>query len=129
MAETSREDERRNDELLPQTVVERHLVERGMVWEGLEHYARWDHERGLYLYQLDVRRCAAQEGETLIVVKAIQDDEPMIAFHSDTGLVGTLYSLARRARSGKLTYRPDERPGVLLEKVLPEIAYHRERFG
>jgi len=113
----------------PEAVVDRHLQSEGLLFAQLEHALRWDKDRDFYPYQVDIRRCGGRDGETLIVFKAIIEGEPVIAFHSDVGMVGTLRSLIGRLRSGRLTYKPDERPGALLEKVSPELAYWVERFG
>lgn len=111
------------DAVTPNSVVERHLHSEGLLFGILEHALRWDKERSFYPYQVDIRRCGGRGGETLIVFKAITDEQPVIAFHSDVGMVGTLRSLIGRLRSGKLVYKLDERPGVLLEKVQPELDY------
>lgn len=113
----------------PTTVVDRHLHSEGLLFGNLEHALRWDPDRDFYPYQLDIRRCGGRDGETLIVFKAIVAGDPVIAFHSDVGMVGTLRSLIGRLRAGKLVYKPDERPGVLLDKVSPELAYWVEKFG
>lgn len=117
------------DLITPTAVVERHLHTEGLLFGNLEHALRWEAGRSFYPYQLDIRRCGGREGETLIVFKAVSAGDPVIAFHSDVGMVGTLRSLIGRLRSGKLVYKPDERPGKLLEQVSPEIDYWVSRFG
>lgn len=117
------------DVVTPASVIERHLHKEGLLFAQLEHALRWDPTRDFFPYQVDIRRCGGRDGETLIVFKAIREGEAVIGFHSDVGMVGTLRSLIGRLRSGKIVYKLDERPGKLLEKVIPELDYWQEHFG
>jgi len=118
-----------DDLVTPTTVVDRHMHSEGLLLATLEHAMRWDATQKYFPYQIDIRRAGGRSGETLIVFKAVVYDEPRIAFHSDVGMIGTLRTFIGRLRAGKLTFKLDERPGALLDKVLPEIDYWKTRFS
>lgn len=99
-----------HQELHQAAAMERMHLRVGAHIEELRHTVAWRGDRDLFVYNVRVSWPVNHVEEFLLVVKAIVDGEPMIAFHSGRGLVDTMLGMSDRYRAGKLKFTPDQYP-------------------
>lgn len=88
----------------------RMLIEKGEQLEALGENLRWLPDRWPYVYNIQCRAAIRDNAEAMLLVKAVGEGGPLIAFHSSLTIAGALATYAARARAGKVKWKEDEYP-------------------
>jgi len=108
---------------------QRLFQELGEGVEAVRDFMGWKANRQLYPYQITIKRPLVAHQDYMVIVKALDVDQPVIAFHGGYGYIEALISMGRRGRNGQLVFRQDDMAPKNLEKWQQEVAYYRDRFG
>lgn len=101
------------------------MEEWGRGLEALQDYLTWKPNRDLYVYQVVVRRPIATGQEFLVILKAVREGEPVIAFNGGSGYIDALVGAARRGRAGKLRWQVDDMPPQKWAGIIAEVEYYQ----
>lgn len=103
---------------------QRYIIELGIDIEAFGESLRWLPERQPYVYQIQLRAPVRDEQDWSMLIKASEESEPVIAFHSGRTAPEAIRTYARRLRAGKLKWREDEYP----PDKFAEIAQYIEKW-
>lgn len=112
-----------------QAAAQRIFQDLGEGVEAVRAFLGWQQGRELYPYQVTVKRPIAAHQDYLVMVKALEADQPVVAFHGGYGYIEALIGMGRRGRNGQLAFRVDEMPPKNLAKWQAEAAYYAEHIG
>lgn len=90
--------------------IERHYMRQGKALEDMRLSLANLAQEGLYVYQLQLRWPTKGKPNHMLILKALQADGPVIAFHGDYGWVSALLGVAQRLRAGDLDWHQDDYP-------------------
>ncbi len=103
------------------------MVEWGLEVEALKETLRHVPGRMPFVYNLQLRAPVKDTHGYLMLIKAVGESGPVVAFHSDRTLVDCLLTYAPRVRAGKIEWREDEFPpsnfDEIAEYILDEVEY------
>lgn len=112
---------------------QRALLDLGKGLQAFGISLRWLKQRPPHVYNIQFRQPIREMQETLMLVKAVSEDGPVIAFHSDASVVACIHSWSTRLSAGRIKWREDEYPPSNYEQIkafiLKEVEYFAERFG
>lgn len=110
----------------------RMLLEKGEQIEALGEHLRWVPGRWPHIYNVQCRAAIRDDSEAMMLIKAVGESGPLIAFHSAVTIVGTLVTFTSRARAGKVTWKVDEHPPKNYEEiaagVLDQVEHIRKTY-
>ena len=111
------------DEVLPieaSPAQRRWNEDRGAEIAYVAEWLRLPRSSKLYIYEFDFRNDVLLKDDPVLMVKAIRDGSPVIAFVYSPSLLAGLSQLSGLFRSGKLKWREDNFPSRKVVKYLEE---------
>jgi len=112
---------------------DRLLMEAGKSLHAFGDSLRWLKQRPPQIYNIQFRWPIRAQQEVLMMVKAVSEVGPVIAFHSDRTVVTCIISWSSRLSAGRIKWKADDKPPSnyeqIAEHVTKEVEGFAERFG
>lgn len=106
---------------------ERHLITWGLDVEALGETLRRLPNRWPFVYNVQLRLPIRDNADVLMLVKAVGEGGPVIAFHGGRTMVTALITWPARVRAGKVEWREDIYPpgnyAEIEDYILKEVEY------
>ncbi len=94
--------------------------QRGEEFVYVAEWLRKDKSSRLYVHEIVYRVDVLEKDDPVLMVKAIYENEPMVAFVYAPGLLTGMANLAGLLRSGKLKWRLDSFPSRKVKEFLKD---------
>lgn len=87
---------------------------------GFEAFCRtldWKGTRQQHVYQVQVRAPVREGADWLLMVKAVGEEHPLIAFHTGEGALQVILSWGSRFEAGKIQWKEDGFPPEKYDEI------------
>lgn len=117
----------------PQAATQRILVEMGMKVEAFGQAVRHLKQRPPHVYNIQLRSPVRTSHDVLMLVKAVGESGPVIAFHTGATMAEAVLTWASRLNAGRIKWREDDYPPSNYEEIAgfieAEVEFFSARFG
>lgn len=127
------ENERGLDEQLrlatPEASTRRILMEWGMQIEAFGEAVRLREDQPRQVYNIQLRAITRNGQDVLMLVKAVGEEGPLIAFHSGTSMRNAILTWPARLNAGRIAWREDEYPPDKYDEIKKYINSELEYYA